>query len=119
MNNELIEAAKAIIACWDSGNWENTPKAELIGRLRAALSVKPEPLPEVKKWISFNCFFDHYITNQTVIKTAIVYTYLQQLTAAHAAELAAIEHERSGVEGAMYARILALEAELAEKEKTK
>lgn len=40
----------------------------------------------------------------------------EQLTAAHAAELAAIEHERSGVEGAMYARILALEAELAKKD---
>lgn len=40
----------------------------------------------------------------------------QWVPAVHAAELAAIEHERSGVEGAMYARILALEAELAEAE---
>tara|TARA_R110000868_G_scaffold193807_1_gene439038 strand:- start:1644 stop:2000 length:357 start_codon:yes stop_codon:yes gene_type:complete len=95
--NELIEAAKAVIARWDSTDWKAAPTAEVMNRLRAALSAKPEPLPEVEE--------------QT--PTDI---YIAKLTAAHAAERAAIEHERSGVEGAMYARILALEAELAEKD---
>lgn len=39
-----------------------------------------------------------------------------ELIAVHVAELAMREQERSGVEGAMYARILALEAELAKKD---
>lgn len=93
MNNELIEAAKAVIGRWDSTDWKAAPAADVMNRLRAALSKEPVKLPEVKEWISFNCFFDHYITNQTVIRTAIVYTYLQQLTNAHAAELADLSHQ--------------------------
>jgi hypothetical protein len=44
MNNELIEAAKAVIARWDSTDWKVAPvTAEGMNRLRAALSAKPEP----------------------------------------------------------------------------
>jgi hypothetical protein len=40
---EGIEAAKAVIARWDSKDWKAPPTAEVMNRLRAALSAKPEP----------------------------------------------------------------------------
>jgi hypothetical protein len=107
MNNELIEAAKAVIGRWDSTDWKAAPTAEVMNRLRAALSAK---LPEVEEWIAsenFHAYYEKHKWDDDIQK------YREDFTAAHAAELAAIEHERSGVEGAMYARILALEAELA------
>ena len=48
MNNELIEAAKAVIARWDSTDWESAPTIHAMNRLRAALSKEPAKLPEVE-----------------------------------------------------------------------
>lgn len=115
MNNELIEAAKAVIARWDSTDWKAAPTAEVMNRLRNALSTKePAKLPEIAEFLESKCTtIDNLDDSTWVIEVDHVGEFLNRLTAAHAAELAAIEHERSGVEGAMYARILALEAELA------
>ena len=43
MNNELIKAAQAVVDRWDSTDWKAAPTAEVMNRLRAALSAKPEP----------------------------------------------------------------------------
>jgi hypothetical protein len=39
---ELIEAAKAVIARWDSNDWKAPPTAEGMNRLRAALAHAAE-----------------------------------------------------------------------------
>lgn len=134
MNNELIEAAKAVIARWDSTDWKAAPTAEVMNRLRAALSAKPESecaacggdgfiyyetggvdmdgendtrechredcldcsgepepakLPEVEEWIiPRSNIADEFDFNTWVITVVDVRRYIQQLTAAHAAELA-------------------------------
>jgi len=38
MNNELIKAAQAVVDRWDSTDWKAAPTAEVMNRLRAALS---------------------------------------------------------------------------------
>ncbi len=43
MNNELIKAAQAVVDRWDSTDWKAAPTAEVMNRLRNALSAKPEP----------------------------------------------------------------------------
>jgi hypothetical protein len=125
------EYATCLRACTPRGKWmtvpaklpemkEQTPTDRDIAKLTAAHDAK---LPEdIEQWLAaatLRGYNSDKIAAGLWLRKDDVRTYLQQLTAAHAAKLAAIEHERSGVEGAMYARILALEAELAEKEKTK
>lgn len=118
MNNELIEAAKAVIARWDSTDWKAAPTAEVMGRLRAALSAKPAKLPEVEAveavnaidevlpvgsaedmqdWLQYNHRYerDGSSTKYTkVFDYKRVEYYLQEITAAHAAEL--IEVKKQG-----------------------
>ena len=83
MNNELIEAATAVIARWDSTDWKAAPTAEVMNRLRAALSATPEPLPEVEEWIAihgFDATTEDYRNDE-------LRAYIAKLTAAHAAEI--------------------------------
>lgn len=47
-NNQLAEAARAVIARWDSPKWKDeAPTAEYIGRLREALAAyEADPKPD-------------------------------------------------------------------------
>ena len=93
--NELIEAATAVLDRWDSTDWKAVPTAEVMNRLRAVLSAKPEPLPEVEEWIKLvEIPADTAVsTTEWVIRTDYVRSRMQQLTAAHAAELADLSYQ--------------------------
>lgn len=49
---ELIEAAKAVIARWDSTDWKAAPTAEVMSRLRNALAElsRREEVKPAKCW---------------------------------------------------------------------
>jgi hypothetical protein len=52
-DRELIEAAKAVIARWDSKDWKAPPTAEVMNRLRNALAELSRRGSEVKpaRWV--------------------------------------------------------------------
>jgi hypothetical protein len=87
---ELIEAAKAVIARWDSTDWKAPPTAEGMNRLRAALSAKLPEVEDIEEWMQHNHRYerDGSSTKYTkVFDYGRVEYYVHQLTAAHAAEL--------------------------------
>jgi hypothetical protein len=117
MNNELIKAAQAVVDRWDSTDWKAAPTAEVMNRLRAALSAKPEPccgeystclractprgrwlqfqstanptkLPEVEDIEEWMQHNHRYERDGSSTKYTKVFDYVHQLIAAHAAEQA-------------------------------
>lgn len=93
-DNELRAAAEAVVARWDSIDWKAAPTAEVMNRLRNALSApekaaESEPLPEsVDEWLA-----PYVYGNTAIIGVYDLRAYINTLPAAHQAELAAKDAE--------------------------